>query len=540
MTRARLAAMLAIAACSAPAMAAFTELPTTEPVRIFGSNNPAVDPFFLEPGELNPVDFTFELPAYLSLLAVRETAFELPSEDEPGTFEEVGVFQDAVFRDTSDGRLVFGSRIVMDLDEEGEINDIFRSGFTGFSAAAAWVPATANDLNLFSAGRTANSGLTTDDPDAFDPDIVALGTDVNVAELKASTAWYLIKTNAPDYAVRDDAIGLFQAGEEDQEPYLEQIDGFAPVPLPAALPMLLSALGALGLGSMVRRSRRAITRVRALIAGAHPFRIAAALALMLGSSSAHALFQTLPTAAFEGAPVARVAGFSNQTVDLIAGLKLPDGAIICPCPAPAGFVQLEARSNSIVVGGAQVGTLFDYVYRDTSDNTLVLGLRLVLAQSVNGAQNTFEVNNFFRRDNSGFTTLSAAWSRAENPDLRMYAAARTETRMLQGTETFSLDTVMFQSDVNVSEGNPQSGLFFLKSDALYYRTLASAISVYQAGEEGQARTEVFLPGFVFSATPDVVDPPPPPPPDPVPLPATLPMLLGALGALKLRRRRAQR
>lgn len=227
------------------------------PVRTFGSPNPAVDPFFIEPGATTDGGLTFALPEYLTLLDLRSTEFELPDED-TGEPEEVGVFHDAVFRDTRDNMLVFGSRVEMDLDEEGEINDIFRSGFTGWGALIGWLPVTADDLRLISAGRTRNSGLLTDDPDLPDPDVIDLHSDLNVEEGNPVSGWFLIKTNAPGYTLMEEAIGLFQGGEEDQDPFLEDLDGFAPsaspVPVPAALPLLASALGWLGVHA--RRQRR--------------------------------------------------------------------------------------------------------------------------------------------------------------------------------------------------------------------------------------------------------------------------------------------
>lgn len=222
-------------------------------VRIFGNANPNFDPFYIPEGPSSDGGLTFALPSNFTVLASRATEFELPDEDDPTEFEEVGTFFDVVLRDSTDGMLVFGSRIVMDPEEEGEINDIFRRGFTGWGANFGWLAVTANDLRLYSAGRTAGSHLATDDPDLPDPDTISLGTDVNVEELNPVTGWYLIKTNAPGFTVMENAVGLFQGGEEDQAPYLANIDGFAPVPVPAALPLMLSGVGLLAM----KRRRRA-------------------------------------------------------------------------------------------------------------------------------------------------------------------------------------------------------------------------------------------------------------------------------------------
>ena len=218
---------------------------------------------------------------------------------------------------------------------------------------------------------------------------------------------------------------------------------------------------------------------------------------------AMALYQTLPTA-----PPLRISGFNVVTTDLVSGLKIPDGPIVNPAAGalvkygpPSTYTLLATRSNTLMVGGANVGTLTDFVFRDSADNRLVFGLRVALEQNVNGQPNVFEINDFFRKGSAGFTA-QAAWSRASDSDLRMYAAVRTAVKFGQGTETFNPDVVKFQSDINTSEGNPRSGYFFLKSSAPNFKTLADGLSVYQGGEEGQPLLEIKVPGFVPNAHPD--------------------------------------
>lgn len=266
-----LCAGLSLAA--APA-AAFVQLPNTGE-RVFGSANIDVDPLVVGadravlPGQIIP------LPSNFVLLDGRFSIFKLPGEDfddDPDDLFNAGIFFDAVFRDTTDDKLVFGSRISMfaidDDDLEAEINDIFRRGFTGFEAFVAWTYVTANDLRLYSAARSSVSPIDDDDDDdddngllslmsddddepVFDPDVIGLNTDLNVEEGNPESGWFLIKTNAQSYRVIANAIGVLQAGEEGQQPFTYNLDGFAPVPVPAALPLLAS-----GLGLLVVRARR--------------------------------------------------------------------------------------------------------------------------------------------------------------------------------------------------------------------------------------------------------------------------------------------
>jgi hypothetical protein len=252
-------------AAEPPVVQGFTDLPSTGTLRVYGSANINVDPFYIAHGAptggtgvpfTDP--FTFDLPTNFSLIDSRRTVFSLPiTETDLATglpvtaIEEVGAFYDAVFRDLNDNRLVFGSRIVMDPTEEGEINDIFRFGAWTGNEQVGWTFVTSDDLRLFSAARTLNSNINDDTLDTFYAGVIGLATDVNVEEGHPVTGWFFIKTDAPDFVLLDNAIGLFQAGEEGQPPFQAQLTGFAPVPVPAAVWLLGSAL--VGMAGVARR-----------------------------------------------------------------------------------------------------------------------------------------------------------------------------------------------------------------------------------------------------------------------------------------------
>ncbi len=250
------------------AATAFVGLPT-DGSRVFGSSNLGSDSLFVPDAGLtgssfsDPVSgatiFKYGLPSNLVELNRIETEIELPDEEDPTEFEEVGEFIDAVFRDTNDGYLVFGSRIELEAEEEapgdfewadGELNDIFRSGFSGWTTSVGWTRETSSDLRMFSAAHSETSGVDVADGEAEVPnlDIIGMQSDINGEEGNPFSGWYLIKTDATKYAIAADAVGLFQAGEEGQLPYMATMEGFAPVPVPAAVWMFGSALlGLLGI-----------------------------------------------------------------------------------------------------------------------------------------------------------------------------------------------------------------------------------------------------------------------------------------------------
>jgi hypothetical protein len=164
------------------------------------------------------------------------------------------------------------------------------------------------------------------------------------------------------------------------------------------------------------------------------------------------------------------------------------------------LVDFNYTPNVNFAGSTQpIGDLYDFVYRDSRDNALVLGTRLRLGLA--GQSSNSEVNFAYRYGlQSGGASFSAAaaWLFTGNSDLRMYNAGRTASNSLTGASVFDADTVRFQTDLNLSEGNPYSGLFLLKTNARSYDEAARAIGFFQAGEEGQPRVGGTYGGFVPS------------------------------------------
>jgi hypothetical protein len=168
---------------------------------------------------------------------------------EPNQFD----YFDFVYRDSADNKLVFGTRALNQLDNNEEVNFLYRYGFTGFDTASAWTFSTDNDLRQYQAARTDSlSTSTTNLP--FDADAVRQRSDVSVSEGNPWTGLFLVKTNATDYILGEKAIGFSQAGEEGQEVVRGHIGGFAPtvVPLPGTFALITAGLGFLGLSARRR------------------------------------------------------------------------------------------------------------------------------------------------------------------------------------------------------------------------------------------------------------------------------------------------
>jgi len=227
------------------------------------------------------------------------------------------------------------------------------------------------------------------------------------------------------------------------------------------------------------------------------------------SAPALAAWQSLPTT---GATV------NGSSIEFFDPLKIGEGPLTLPGSSPphngldayqlpAQLTIISQRVTNIVLDGSAigqtagvdytVGTLRDYVLRDTSPsgaNRLVFATRAVLNNTVAGTQNVYEINNLLRNGVNGFA-VEAAWTRGSDRDLRLYNAARSATLFGQGTRTYDPDTVLMQSDINVSEGNPWSGWFFIRTNAPYCTTAPGSIQLYQAGEEGQPLVLETFAGF---------------------------------------------
>ena len=185
-------------------------------------------------------------------------------------------------------------------------------------------------------------------------------------------------------------------------------------------------------------------------------------------------------------------------------------------------------TTNLVLGGDLIGDVYDFVYRDTRDNKLVFGTRFILGQEAAYADDA-ELNYMYRYgfvEGDTVFEADAAWTFFSDFDLRLYNASRSNVRALLDIPTLDLNAVALQADINLSESNPFSGLYLLKTDAQDWKLLDGAIGYYQAGEEGQALLFGSVAGFAPTA--------------PIPEPSEYAMFLAGLGLIGLVARRRMR
>ncbi len=200
-----------------------------------------------------------------------------------------------------------------------------------------------------------------------------------------------------------------------------------------------------------------------------------------------------------------VAGFENLVAQTINYTTTSGGSYT--------LSLLDFNENDdFLLEGEELGDIYDMVYRDSRDNKLVFGTRVILDEVEES-----ELNFISRAGFTGFET-DVAWTFSGDNDLRMYNAARTSSEDLDGPFAGDEDVVRMQADISFEEGNPFSGLYLIKTNAQYYTFAADSIGYVQAGEEGQEESDGSLSGFRASATP-------------VPETDTYAMLLAGLGIM---------
>ncbi|HPH06944.1 MAG TPA: FxDxF family PEP-CTERM protein [Methylotenera sp.] len=216
---------------------------------------------------------------------------------------------------------------------------------------------------------------------------------------------------------------------------------------------------------------------------------------------------------------------SNSTGDIVASvLNYQTFNRVGTTNVPTGTGTLNLLDYRVTTGvdlapGSAQADIYDFVYRDSTDNSLVFATRYLNRQDNNEEANYLYRYNFTL---DGYNP-QVAWTFSGNNDLRMYQAGLTDDHSFNASVPFQDNVVRQKGDFSVSEGNPWSGLFLVKTNATAYELGNKAIGFYQAGEEGQAVVGGFISGYVAA----------------VPEPDTYAMMLAGLGLMGFvaRRRR---
>ncbi len=252
----------------------FTNVPFTTPTAtvVSGAANPIADQLFLDATSISWATGFDGLVAQsinynatggsgtLNLLSFTE------NDDIELAGQEVGDLYDFVYQDSRDGKLVFGTRVILEEEEEEEavvdggeefeveLNFIYRGGFTNYSTSAAWLFLGDSDLRMYNAARTDSFDL--DGPFAANAGLIRFQADISPEEGNPISGLYLVKTDATAYRFAENAIGYYQAGEEGQAVVGNFIGGYVASAVTAVPEPENFALFAIGLGVIANVARR--------------------------------------------------------------------------------------------------------------------------------------------------------------------------------------------------------------------------------------------------------------------------------------------
>lgn len=194
----------------------------------------------------------FALPGNYAVEAGMEYDILFP---EDGELEEIGVLTDQVWRNTGTNTLAFATRVTLfpeleddptdpDFDTfqyEGEFNEV-RRDYGAFATEVGFVRATSVDRVPDSVSKSGG--------------LVTFVNDMSGEEDNPYSVWHVVQTDATTFGTALGALTIFSEKDEDEGRFVDFEFGidqqsFIPTPVPAALPLLATALG--GMGFATRR-----------------------------------------------------------------------------------------------------------------------------------------------------------------------------------------------------------------------------------------------------------------------------------------------
>lgn len=174
------------------------------------------------------------------------------------------------------------------------------------------------------------------------------------------------------------------------------------------------------------------------------------------------------------------------------------------------------RSRTTLLGTYTVGTFIDSVWSDASTDSLIFGSYFQLTDNTTGIT---EINSIVRSGFSDFETVSAAWTRAagiydgaalgyrlRDPSRSDYVATYVAADAANGAY-FDADKIAIRTDVSLGEGNPNSGIYFLRVSAsgYSYELRDDVVRIVQgasSSEGGRIFQDAYLAGFAVVPVPE--------------------------------------
>jgi len=206
---------------------------------------------------------------------------------------------------------------------------------------------------------------------------------------------------------------------------------------------------------------------------------------------------------------------------------------------PSAWALKASTTSSVLspLNGEVVGSFVDSVWLDSASNSYIIGSYF---QLLNDEEGITEINSIVRAGFADVDTVSAAWTfasgvysgaadgyRLRDPARSDYVAGTYSATTAANGGYLDLDKVSIRTDVSTEEGNPNTGIYFLKysADGFTYKFTDDAIHIVQGAstsEGGRIRQDMFLSGYAVAAVPE---------------PETYAMMLAGLGLMGFMARR---
>lgn len=192
-----------------------------------------------------------------SFTVLARNVFEVEfAEDTPGLTEEIGLMYDEVWSNSA-GQIAFATRVTLlpEFDDDPLSADFGTFQYEGEFNFISRDYGSANILGVY----TAKASLIDRGADSVmqDGSVITFVNDMSGEEDNPYSVWHIVQTDATAFATIANVLGIFSEQDADEGRAFDQFyryDSFsvadasslAPVPVPAALPLMGAALAGLG------------------------------------------------------------------------------------------------------------------------------------------------------------------------------------------------------------------------------------------------------------------------------------------------------